>query len=176
MKQHPQIILKASTQELQMLLNLLNQANTYSVTLSGKPAWIDIPKAYKSIKEQLNFGNIFIIRDNNGNISSAITICNSSDEWSEIGKDGKALYFTKLMKDPQKAQTNEAVKLLNFAAKQAKRENKEFLRCDALNDPLGIVAYYKKLGFRERGFFIYESIRREGVLLEIKIGKDIKSR
>jgi len=162
---------KATISALPALFELLHKANEYSILLSIKPAWKDMQKARRSLKEQVKRGNVYIIREGKGSISSSITLCEINDEWGDLGRDNSALYFTKLMKDPDKAQQDEGERLLHYAAKIAKRRKKVFLRCDVLNDPLGIVTYYQKHGFRERGHFIYESSRREGLLLELTLSQ-----
>jgi hypothetical protein len=165
--------MQAALQDQTKLHQLLDKANEYSKQLSKRLAWENIEKAKKAIDYQLQLGNVFIIRGENGTISSSIILNETNDVWDKIGEDDKALYFTKLIKDPDEAQSDEAKRLLTFAAEEAKRRNKLFLRCDAVSDHKGIVSYYKNLGFKERGHFLYKPSRREGILLEISASQFI---
>jgi hypothetical protein len=159
----------AVPRDLPALQRLLDKSNKYSIQVSGLPGWKNVEYAYKDIEEHLQAGDVFVIRGNNGSISSTITLSESTDEWEERGQDGKALYFTKFMKDPDQARPDEALKLLKFAAEEAARRGRFLLRCDTVTDQPGIISYYKNLGFMEQGHFMYESSGREGILLEANV-------
>jgi hypothetical protein len=159
---------KASLQDFLGLQYLLDRANEYSLQLSKRKAWENVEKARNVIKKDLGQGNVFIIR-NNDTITSSITLSETSGVWDELGRDDKALYFTKLMKDSEKAHSDEGIMLLKFAALEAKKRNKAYIRCDAVTDNHGVVSYYKKLGFQERGHIFYNPSTRQGILLEIPI-------
>jgi hypothetical protein len=130
---------KASSQNLLSLQHLLVQANEYSLQLSKRQAWENVEKAQNAIKKELQQGNIFIIRNNN-TITSSITLSEKSNVWGKLGKDGKALYFMKLMKNANKAHSDEGIVLLKFAALEAEKRKKVYVRCDAIIDNLGIVS------------------------------------
>ena len=157
---------QATPQDLSELQLLLTQANDYSSQLSTRPSWENVEKANTAIKQELQLGNVFVIRGENGNITSTITISETSTLWGELEKDGKALYFMKLMKNPEKAQSNEPKAILTYAVKEVKNRNKTYLRCDAASDHQGLISYYNKLGFTEQGRFLYKP-DRTGILLEV---------
>jgi len=46
------------------------------------------------------------------------------------------------------------------------RRNKPLLRCDVVAELPGLINYYLKLGFENKGDFTYESSGRPGVFLE----------
>src|SRR5579863_2524 len=102
---------KASLQDLLGLQYLLDRANEYSIQLSKRKAWENVEKARNEIKKALQQGNVFIIRTNR-TITSSITLSETSDVWGKHGKDSKALYFTKLMKDADSAHSDEGSRLL----------------------------------------------------------------
>lgn len=160
---------KASSQDLVELEHLLARANEYSLKLSNRQAWENTKKAYNVITKELQKGNVFIIRNNDA-ITSSITLSETSDVWGELGKDNKALYFMKLMKDPDKAHSDEGIALLKFAAQEAEKRKNIYVRCDAVTDNVGIISYYKKLGFQEKGYVSYNQ-NRQGVLLQIPISQ-----
>lgn len=160
----------ATLQDMPALQELLSKANLYSLQFSARLAWEKIDKAYAAMQKQIELGNVFIIRGNNG-ITSSITVSEENDLWGEIGRDEKALYFTKWIKDPEEAQKDEAMKLLTFAAAEAKKRNKIFLRCDVVSDQQKLFPFYKHLGFEERGNFFYKPSTREGTLMEIPINQ-----
>ncbi len=155
--------------DLSELQKLLDKANIYSIEISGLPGWKNVPYAYKNIEKNLLAGEVFIIRGNDGKITTTITLSEDTDEWGDKSHDGRALYFTKFMKDPIKAKQEEATKLLKFAVDEAERRGKSLLRCDVVADQPGIQTYYKNIGFYEQGRFTHESSDREGILLEICI-------
>lgn len=95
-----------------------------------------------------------------------IAIDDSDSSRGDASHDGRALYFFKYMKDPSKLPSGDGG-LLRFTAQEALRRDKAVLRCDAVADQPGIVEHYLKLGFKEKGRIIYESLKgREGILLE----------
>lgn len=153
------------------LKDLLGRANNYSREISGKLAWTQVDYVINSIREHLEAGEVYVIRDHNGTPSSSITLSESDEEWGENGADGKALYFATFMKDPKAAEVDEAEKLLRFTTEEAERRNKALIRCDAVLDQPGIIRYYTYLGFEEKGRIVYQPSGRAGVLLEVPIAR-----
>jgi ribosomal protein S18 acetylase RimI-like enzyme len=154
------------------LKHLLDRANEYALELADIPGWRNAPRAYADIESHLQAGEVFVVRGGpNGAVSSTITLLEKpGSEWTDAGLgDGSALYFAKFMKDPDTAADEEAHDLLRFAVDEAVRRGKTAIRCDTVTDTPHLVDYYKKLGFEERGRFIYDSSDREGVLLEANI-------
>ena len=150
---------------------LLNKANEYSIQLSDKKAWTVMDHVYAGMEGRIARGECYVLRASDGTISSSISLSDKSDEWGMLGEDEQALYFAKLMKDPAVAADEEAKQLLVFAAQEAMRHGKRFLRCDTVAELDGLVNYYERLGFRSRGHFIYESSNRTGVLLEAPVSQ-----
>jgi hypothetical protein len=156
--------------DLPALQSLLDRVNDYTVQRSGSPSWRNVETAYSDIEQRLEAGEVFVVRNQDGGTSATITLCETSDVWGESGREGTALYFTKFMKDPAAAEAVDAAVLLGFAAERARGSGKAWLRCDAAADHEGLLTYYQRKGFDQKGAFAYPS-GRPGVLLEAPVDK-----
>lgn len=161
----------ALTNDFPEICSLLDRANDYSRDISGLPGWHAMDHVYEGIRSNIEEGRCYIIRNQDGLITSSIGLSESSDIWHEAGIDGRALYFTKLIKDPALAQPGEGRQLLAFAAEQALARSLLMLRCDTVTELEGLIEYYEKLGFENKGAFVYETTGRPGVLLEVAADK-----
>lgn len=161
-----QPIVRAELKDLNALLEIMKQANQYALSKSGKLMWTT-QHAEDGLRTQLKCGDCFVIRNPDKKIAAAIVL----DEediyaWDDQGKDGKALYVHKLMKNPQYSQANVGLKLMHFAAQEALRRGKRVIRCDTIAGTTGLIDYYLKLGFITQRTMIYKSSNREGVLMQ----------
>lgn len=159
----------ATISDLPALKHLLVVANNYAVKMSGLPSWVAIDRAHNDIAKHLDAKEVFVVRAIDGTPASTITLSENTEDWGDAGHDGRALYFTKFMKDPISAEPNDPKLLLSFAKTRARQSNKTVLRCDTVIDQAGILNYYFGLGFQEKGRFIYDSSNREGILLEAQL-------
>jgi len=157
----------ARRQDFAELKGLMNKANEYSFKRAGHYQWTSIKYSYSTLREQVDDGEFFVIRNHAGVITSAIALADNNVCWKQAGIGGPALYFTKFMKDPTKASPGEGRRLLSFAAGEALRRHKSLLRCDTTIETDGLIKYYTGLGFKKVSDFIYEASGRPGVLLEI---------
>lgn len=156
---------QAGMKDFDELKALLDTANRYSIELSGLPQWRMIDLAYDDLRTHLESGDYYVVRAQDGSITSAIGLSENSEDWGER-EDGRGLHFGKLMKNPTKAQPDEGVQLIGFAAAETLRRGKALLRCDVVAELPGLVDYYLRLGFENRGGFIYKSSGRPGIFLE----------
>jgi hypothetical protein len=155
--------------DLESLWQLLDKANEYSLRVSGILAWQDVGGTRDDIRQELEAGQVYITRGENGGIAGMIALDDKDKSWGEDGDDDSALYFFKYMKDPSKLPSGDGG-LLRFTAEEAQRRSKTVLRCDAVADQPGIVEHYLKLGFQEKGRIVYESPKgRVGILLEAPV-------
>lgn len=172
---NPSEITPASSKDFDELWGLLNRANQHSISRSGLRLWTMMDHVRGQFRRQVDNGECFVLRDAEDSITSCISLTEEGPEWGEVGNNGKALYFHKWMKDPEKAGQEEPLRLLRFAAEEAIRRGKPFLRCDTVPSLVSLIKYYDKLGFRRVGMFVYESSGRPGILLEIEAKKLVSS-
>jgi hypothetical protein len=140
-------IVAAGVGEIGALLEVMARANRYASLKSGKPMWTTL-HAEDGLRSQLEAGGCFVMHNPDQTIAAAISIDEEDTElWGTEGNDGKALYFHKLMKNPEHAQANSGITLMHFTAQEALRRGKQFIRCDTILEMPGLIAYYKKFGF-----------------------------
>jgi hypothetical protein len=160
-------VTKAEDQDWQSLNMLLERANNYAYEKSGFYQWTVMPHVFGELKEQLNSGCIFVIKNRRSKIIASISITEEDDEmWDEEGLDNKALYFHKLMKDPRLAPKNAALALIGFTASKAISQKRQFLRIDAKKKMFGLVNYYKRLGFDDIRELAHPVLGDEAVLMQ----------
>lgn len=168
---HSKAIEVATPHDLDALKQLLLKANAYSLRIAGTPTWKNVPLCLEQLEKQVVLGNTHVIRDTNNNITSSISLSDTNESWNDTRGNQNALYFTKLMKDPDIAGQKEAKLLLQFAGNSAINQEKSLLRCDTKRDQDRLIAYYEKLGFEKKGYILYKSNQLPGVLLEIPVTK-----
>jgi hypothetical protein len=158
---------RAGMSDLEDLFGLFDAANALSLKKSGVWAWRNPDVSKQGIKECLEARDVYILRDPQRRISASITLGETSTEWGSTGLDNQALYFTKYMKNPTRARAGEPLELLRFAAREATRRDRPWLRCDAVMDQANVVEYYQRtLGFMAKGSIEYPGSGRRGILLE----------
>lgn len=162
----PQEISKAQPDDYNDLVKLLDIANAYAVQRSGVPGWTAMEYVYGKIGEQIEKGEIFVLKNNQGAIVASVAFNEDGEFWGDKASDHKALYFQKLLKDPGKTQPNVGKQLIGYVAQEALARGKEYIRCDTVSELTGLIKYYENLGFRSMGNFIYDSSSRPGVLLQ----------
>lgn len=156
----------ATMTDYEMLKELLQKANQYSIKISGIPQWTKWDVVYGQLQAYIESGSTHVERDNHEEVISAIAVDEEDEVWGDASKDNLALYLHQLAKDPKKAPPGSGLRLINFAATEAVRKEKKYLRCDTSPELIELVEYYRRLGFEEAGTFIYESSGRPGILLE----------
>lgn len=156
---------QARSEDFDELKKLLDAANDYSVRLGERHMWTAMDHAHNDLRAHLENGDCYVIRGPDGSITSAVGLNETSEDWG-AREDGRGLHIGKLMKDPAKARPDEGLRLIGFAAAEALRRHKTFLRCDAVAEFPGLLDYYKRLGFEEKGNFLYRSSGRQGIFLE----------
>jgi hypothetical protein len=167
---------RAGTEDFKALKSLLNKANEYSLQKSGDFQWTFSWTAKQQLKRQLDNGDCYVIRSKDGDLMAAFSLTDEDDYmWSESGQDGTALYAHKLMKDPKIAPPHISKRLLGFAAQQTIDRGRKYLRCDAKISMGHLIAYYKDLGFKEKGRRIYPTTGQTALLLEADPAKLLKS-
>ena len=72
----------ATIEDLQALFDLLDVANQLSLEKSGKPGWQNIEAAHEDIRKRLDAGDVFVIRNQDGEISATITLGETNAEWA----------------------------------------------------------------------------------------------
>jgi hypothetical protein len=156
--------------DLPGLKKLMHIANNYSIAKSGLPQWVALDEAYRDLEDRLEHGECFLMRNVNGEPTASVSTNETSSDWGELGQDGSALYFLKLMKDPSQAPLDAGQQLLGFVGREAAQRGKEFVRCDAVDEPelQSLMDFYQRNTFKERSRFIYGSSGRPGILLEAR--------
>jgi hypothetical protein len=167
----PSEIDQATPKDFDELKALLDAANEYALKRSGLKLWTIMDYVYGQLQSQVERGQCYVLRNHEGEITSCIALTKQGPAWGDAGKDGRALYFHKWMKHPGKSGGHEPQFLLRFAAEEALRQDKTFLRCDTVPSLVGLLRYYDRLGFRRAGLFVYKSSGRPGILLEIEAQK-----
>lgn len=162
------------------LAAILDRANQYAFEKTGKYQWQFPDNARNELRQDLQQGNCFVMKDKAGNITAAIALSEEDTTfWGQEGSDGRALYFHKLMKDPTHAAPNSGRILLSFAASEALRRGKQVLRCDAKVSMEKIIKYYESLSFQTKHHIRYAISGNPAVLLEAdphEIIKRVKNR
>ena len=149
-----------------MLKELLQKANQYSIEISGIPQWTKWDVVYGQLQEYIESGSTYVLRDSQDAITAVMAIDSEDEVWGDASKDNLAIYLHQLAKDPEKAPPGSGLRLIKFAAAEAARKGKKYLRCDTSPELIELLEYYHRLGFEEAGTFIYESSGRPGILLE----------
>jgi hypothetical protein len=163
------MIQNATAEDYPQLKELMDKANAYAESMAGVKLWTIMDYAYDSLQRQVDRGETYIIHNSEGAITSAIGISEESSAWlHDTTKYGKSMYLTKLMKNPATAADTEAKELLKFAVKKAQQRGKKYLRCDTVSELEGLVNYYLRMGFKDKGHFTYRTSGRPGILLEIE--------
>lgn len=156
----------AKSEDLNAILEIMDKANQYVFDKTGEYSWTAIGHAQNEIRTHLSQGNCYVMKDKRGAINALVTL-NEEDtySWDEEGTDHQALYFHKLMKDPKNSPARSGLVLLSFAAHEAIRRNKKFLRGDSkLN--VELIKYYESLGLKQKRFTHYKVTGNKAVLLE----------
>lgn len=166
---NPDGLSRAVSEDYSDVVELLDIANQYAVQRSGVPGWTAMEHVYGKIKEQIEKGEIYVLRDSSGCIVASVAFNEDGEFWGDKANDGRALYFQKLLKNPDKTQPNIGQKLIRSVAQEAISRGKQYLRCDTVSELTGLLNYYERLGFVQKGEFEYESSGRSGVLLEAKV-------
>lgn len=156
------------------LLSLLDKANLYALDRSGEPMWTAMQFVYNQVRSYIEAGYCYIIRDRQ-KIMATMTITDKDEFWKDSGSEDEALYIHKLMKNPESSVKNVGLVFLSFAAHETLRHKRKFIRCDTVPTQVRLINYYKKLGFIEKGRFVYPSSGRDGVLLEADAKEIIKN-
>lgn len=159
-------ITPAAPADFEGMKRLLDKANEYAVKRSGYAGWTAMDHVHGQIRTQLGNGELFVLRNNEGAITASVALTDNPGEWGQTAKDDPALYFHKLLKDPDISSPGDGTRLVHFVATEAQRRNKSFVRCDTVSDLTGLIKYYERLGFVDRGRFAYASTGRAGILLE----------
>lgn len=156
----------AKSEDLNAMLTIMDRANQYALEKGGEPQWT-MKHSRDRLRMDLNQDNCYVMRDRHGRINATMALTEEDLYcWEEEGKDQKALYFHKLMKDPGNAPANAGRIFISFAAHEALRRGKIWLRCDAKLSVKKIVAYYENLGFIKKRFIRYPVTGNKAVLLE----------
>jgi hypothetical protein len=155
----------AKTTDFEELTIIMDKANEYALDKSGEPIWGLREYALRELTAHLKAGECFVMRDDQ-KIAATMTITDEDRLWGEYGADDDALYFHKLMKDPQYPIRDVGLIFISFVANEASKRNKKFLRCDTISTQKRLINYYFKLGFVEKGSFTYRPSGRPGVFLE----------
>ncbi|HEX3082216.1 MAG TPA: hypothetical protein VHQ86_03100 [Candidatus Saccharimonadia bacterium] len=151
------------------LKRLFDAANDYSLARSGTRTWNAVDMAYKDLQRAVEAGRCHVLRGPSGTIVASICLSDHSSVWGNAGRDGKALYCHKLIKDPASAPPQVGRRMLRFAAEQARANRRSLLRGDTVAVPDGLVKYYTGLGFEVRGATAYQSTGRALILLEADV-------
>ncbi len=139
----------AKLSDLESILAIMDKANQYSLDKSGEPQWTAMNHARGELRTHLEQENCYVIKDKRGAINAIMTLTEEDTyAWGEEGLDQTALYFHKLMKDPESSLANPGLTLLSFAAREALRRGKSHLRCDTVSSMKRLISYYESLGFR----------------------------
>jgi GNAT superfamily N-acetyltransferase len=166
---NPDMLSLATADDYPDVVELLDIANQYAVKRSGVPGWTAMEYVYGKIKEQIENGEIYVLRDTSGSIVASVAFNEDGEFWGDKANDGEALYFQKLLKNPDKTEANIGKLLLGFVAQAAQKRGKKYLRCDTVSELTGLLNYYERLGFVQKGEFMYDSSDRPGVLLEAEV-------
>ena len=157
---------KAQNADFDALVRIMNQANQYAIDKAGEPMWTAMEFVYRQLHAHIESSDCFVMRDED-KIVATMTITDKDILWGEAGADGKALYIHKLMKDPAMPAQNVGLTFLLFAAHQALKQDKKYIRCDTVPSQKHLVNYYLKLGFIKKGAFAYPTTERDGIFLEV---------
>lgn len=169
-------IVPAKAADLEAILAVMAKANQYSFDKTGEYQWRQYKKAQQNLTKDLMDGNCYIGKDDQDRVTAAVTITDQdTDRWGERGADQKALYVHKLMKDPELAGKHVASKFLSFAADQAIKQNKKYIRGDTKISLSRLLDYYKSLGFYEAGTHMFAATGAKAALLEIETTELIKN-
>ena len=158
-------IAPAKVSDFEELTRVMDRANEYALTKSGDPMWTAMDFVRGQLRSHLEAGDCFVLRDAQ-KIVATITITEEDALWGDDGQDNNALYIHKLMKNPESHIRDIGLTFLSFAAHEAIRQNKKFLRCDTKTSQERLINYYYGLGFVKKRSFHYSVTGSEGVLLE----------
>lgn len=139
----------AAVEDLEVLKNLLDQANDFSVHKSNELQWSRLQVAYDAIESHIERGEMYVARGRQGKVLGAVALTEADDIWNDSGSE-EALYIHKLMRDHsvEDVETHAlGARLLKFSAEEAIRRAKNTIRCDVMASTAGLVAYYERFGF-----------------------------
>jgi len=160
----------AQMSDFEAAKQLLDRANDYALAQSGSHSWTAMDHVHANLLKTIKEDRFYIIKNDEGEIVASISFDNKRRQWKKAGFEKvEALYFYKWMKNPAVVVADEPKRLLRFVAEQAKLQDKKYLRCDTIAELSELVNYYKRLGFREMGSFMYDSSKRPGVLLQADV-------
>ncbi|MCA9327796.1 GNAT family N-acetyltransferase, partial [Candidatus Saccharibacteria bacterium] len=120
------------------------------------------------IEHHINAGELFVARGTGNRIIGCVALTEQDSMWPDQATSN-ALYFHKLMKDPEAGDESigMAKRLLGFTADEALRRGKDTVRCDVKTELPRLVQYYVDgFGFEPRGTAVYGSTQLEATLLE----------
>lgn len=155
----------AKVSDFEELTQIMDEANLYSLTKSDEPMWTAMDFVRGELRAHLEAGECFVLRKEQ-KILATMTITNEDALWDSESTDGKALYIHKLMKNSECHIKNVGLIFISFAAHEAIRQNRRFLRCDTKPTQVRLVNYYYGLAFVKKRSFVYSVTNKPGVLLE----------
>jgi hypothetical protein len=165
---------RATVSDLEELTQIMDEANEYSLVLSGEPMWRFKELALSELTEHLKAGDCFVMKVDQ-KIVASMTMTDSDSLWGEHGADGTALYMHKLMKHHDCPVPDVGLDFLSFAAHKALELKRTLLRCDTIATQKRLIDYYIKLGFVIKKHFVYHPSERPGVFMEASV-RDVLER
>ncbi|MES2971037.1 MAG: hypothetical protein V4702_01820 [Patescibacteria group bacterium] len=163
-----ELIQPAVPADTDAILAILDRANQLALENSGEPMWTAMTYVHDQLRSQIESGDCFVMKDEQDTITSLIVITQQDTLWEDDGTDEQALYFHKLMKDPEIAPKGSGFPLIAFAAREAIRRGRTYLRCDTKTSMIQLIEYYRRLGFATKRSMTYPTTDQAGVLLEAK--------
>jgi len=158
----------AALEEFEALRHMLDVANEYAAARSPEPQWMLMDRVYAQLRKGIEANQCYVMTGEDNVPVASVTITEADlYTWGDMGNDGRALYFHKLMKDPSLAPPKVTPRLLKFVAQQAIASGKEFVRADTKTNQENLIAYYKKFGMVEQGERPYVKSSYRAVLLQI---------
>lgn len=161
--------------KIEITLANINDLKDIHQILVGRCIWLNdhgikqwnqnnYPKKYSInyFSEQMKINKLFVAKDNKSVVGVMLLKNEDKTYWQD---DKQAYYIHHLATNSN--YKGIGIELIKFAIKEAKLNNKDYLRLDCVKSNLKLNNYYKLLGFKIVGFGKYGSYYYN--LLELKI-------
>jgi GNAT superfamily N-acetyltransferase len=117
---------------------------------TGTDQW-QYPVRVHAIRDEVAAGDSWVVRRDDGRLLATVTLeeDDHSDLWAPADHPDRALYVHHLVVDRSDRPADLGSAMLDWAARQAAKAGKAWLRLDAWTSNTGLHKYYLDRGFRQ---------------------------
>jgi hypothetical protein len=157
----------ATMSDFDAITATMERANEYAAARNGEQQWTVLSFVHGQLRNHIDVDEGFVIKDEQQRVEMFVVLSQEDPYmWGDEGSIRNALYIHKFMKDPTIAQPGDGLLMIAFAAQEAIRRSKKFLRCDVKVSMVRLVDYYIDLGFGVKRDTTYQTTGQAAHLLE----------